>query len=44
MTQLRAHLSLKEGAEPEFYKPRSVPFAIKDKVGKELNRLECFGR
>ena len=43
MTQLKAHLSLREQAEPQFCKPRSVPFAIRDRVGKELDHLEEEG-
>lgn len=39
----KAHLSLKEGAQPRFWRPRSVPYAIKERVGKELDRLEESG-
>ena len=38
-----AHLSLREGARPQFHRPRSVPFAIRDAVGQELDRLEETG-
>ena len=43
MGGVRAHLSLKSNARPCFWCPRSVPFAIKDKVGQELDRLEEAG-
>ena len=43
MTQIKAHLTLKPNAQPQFCRPRSVPFAIKEKVGKELDRLEEAG-
>ena len=37
----KATLSVKPGAAPKFFRPRSVPFAIRDAVGKELDRLEA---
>ena len=43
MKSFRAHLSLKESATPRFHCPRPVPFAIKDAVGRELDRLEEAG-
>ena len=43
MTQIKAHLTLKPNAQPPICRPRSVPFAIKEKVGKELDRLEEAG-
>ena len=38
-----AALDLKEGHRPKFCKARTVPFAIKDSLGKELDRMEAEG-
>ena len=38
-----ACLDLKENHRPKFCKARSVPFAIKEKLGKELDRMEEEG-
>ena len=43
MTQIKAHLSLKPDATPVFRRPHTVPYAIREKVGKELDRLEEQG-
>ena len=43
MTQFKAHLTLKPGTTPVFHRPHSVPFAIRKKVSKELDRLEEQG-
>lgn len=43
MQGMRAHLTMKEGSQPRFCRPRSVPYAIKEQVGRELNRLEETG-
>ena len=43
MKRFKAHLSLKEGAKPKFCRPRSVPFAIKETVAREIDRLEENG-
>ncbi|XP_055527701.1 uncharacterized protein K02A2.6-like [Wyeomyia smithii] len=39
----KVHLSLKDETVPKFCKPRKVPFAFKEKVEAELNRLEELG-
>ncbi|XP_033729753.1 uncharacterized protein K02A2.6-like [Pecten maximus] len=38
-----ATLRLKDNCTPKFFKPRPVPFALKDKIGEELERLEKAG-
>ena len=43
MKNVKVKLSMKEGAVPKFYKPRPVPFALKDAIGQELDRLEKRG-
>ena len=35
-----ATLKVKEPALPKFYRPRPVPFAIREAVGSELDRLD----
>lgn len=43
MKHMRAHLTLRDGAIPRVHAPRSVPYAIRDMVGRELDRLEEAG-
>jgi len=38
-----ASLYIKPDATPRFFKPRPVPFAIKDAISQELHRLEKKG-
>ena len=40
---LTASITVKEGSQPKFFRPRSVPFAIKEAVGAEIDRLEAAG-
>lgn len=40
---IRAHLRLKEVTQPHFCCPCSAPYAIKEQVRKELDRLEEEG-
>ena len=40
MKDYKAKLSVKENAKPRFCRPRPVPFALKEPIEKELNRLE----
>lgn len=42
-TKFEIKLPLKSDAQPIFFKSRSVPFALKDKVNKELDRLQALG-
>ena len=39
----RVSLQVQDDAKPKFYKARPVPFATKDAVGRELDRLENEG-
>lgn len=43
MKSFKTHLHLKEGVKLKFCRPRTVPFAIKELVGKELDHLEEAG-
>ena len=43
MKHMRAHLTLRYGAIPRVHSPRSAPYAIRDMVGRELERLEETG-
>ena len=43
MKGLEAHITMKDGAKPIFVKPRRVPYALKEEVEKELDKLEENG-
>ena len=43
MKKLKAHLHVKSGAKPVFHRSRAVPYAIRDVIEKELERLEKEG-
>ena len=43
ITPFTAKLSVTPGASPKFFKPRSVPLALKERVESELDRLERDG-
>ena len=43
ITPFKAKLQMKPDSQPKFHKPRTVPFAIRDAVGEELDRLEAGG-
>ena len=43
VTTNKAALQVCPEALPKFYKPQTVPFAIKDAIGAELDRLESEG-
>ena len=39
----KASIQVREGAQPQFLKARPVPYALKEKVEQELQRLEDEG-
>ena len=39
MANIEVHIELKDDAKPRFYKARPVPYALKQKVETELDRL-----
>ena len=43
MKDVKAKLDIKPGATPKFFKPRSVPLALKGAIEMELDRLEGMG-
>jgi len=43
ITPFQAKLSVAPDAKPKFFKPRSVPFALREQVKNELDRLESEG-
>lgn len=43
MKGFEAHITMKDGAKPVFIKSRRVPYALKDEVERELEKLERHG-
>ncbi|CAB4030743.1 Transposon Tf2-9 poly, partial [Paramuricea clavata] len=43
MKGFEAHITMKDGARPVFVKPRKVPYALKEAVEAELEKLERNG-
>jgi len=43
INEVPALLKLKEKAVPQFFKLRPVPFALKEKIADELQRMEKIG-
>ena len=39
----QANLCMKPKAKPKFHRPRPVPYAIKEAIGEELDRMEADG-
>ena len=40
---VQAHLEVRDDAVPQFYRPRSVPYAIRGAIERDLERLEQAG-
>ena len=40
---VQARLTLQPGAAPKFFRPRSVPYALREAIEKDLERLEQLG-
>ena len=43
MQNIKAELMVMKGAKPRFHSPRTMPFAHKEAVERELKRLENLG-
>ena len=42
MTNITAHLEIEDG-EPKFFRPRPIPYALRQGVENEINRLVANG-
>ena len=40
---LKGHIYVDQQAQPRFFKPRTVPYSMKEKLDKELDRLLSEG-
>nr|XP_047141340.1 uncharacterized protein K02A2.6-like [Hydra vulgaris] len=43
LKNFKCHIPVREGAQPKFFKPRPVPYALRTRIEQELDRLENQG-
>lgn len=43
ITPMKAKLNVRKDAQPKFFKPRPIPYALRERVNDELDRLEEEG-
>ena len=43
LRDFKAHLTLEDGVQPKFLKARNVPYSVRPKIEKELDRLQAEG-
>ena len=43
LSGMKAKIHLKEEVRPKFYRPRNVPYIMRSKLDKELDRLQALG-
>lgn len=43
LSNFKAHITVKQGAQSIFHRPKPVPFVLKEAIETELTRLESEG-